>query len=122
MASDLVVAVAAKALDGLFQRQTALADNIANAGSPSFRAQRVTFESELRHAIEGSRTVDLARTSVQQVQPRIQLEHPLSGTSNRLDLEVSSSNETSMRYNMLVTMLDRNLMMRSAAVTETRGR
>jgi len=122
MASDLVVAVAAKALDGLFQRQTALADNIANAGSPSFRAQRVTFESELRHAIEGAGTADLARAAVQQVRPQVQLEHPLSNTSNRLDLEVSSSNETSMRYNMLITMLDRHLMMRSAAVTETRGR
>lgn len=122
MASDLVVAVAAKALDGLFQRQTALADNIANAGSPSFRAQRVTFESELKHAIESARTADLAHAAVRQVRPGMALEHPSSATSNRLDLEVSSSNETSMRYNMLITMLDRHLMMKSAAVTETRGR
>jgi len=122
MAPDLVVAVAAKALDGLFQRQTAIADNIANAGSPSFRAQRVTFESELKRAIETAGTADLARTAVQQVRPGIEFEHPLSERSNRLDLEVSSSHETSMRYNMLVTMLDRHLMMKSAALTETRGR
>ncbi len=44
--------VIAKALDGLSQRHTALAANIANAETPGYRGLNVNFEGTLAQAIE----------------------------------------------------------------------
>ncbi|RNL80233.1 flagellar basal body rod protein FlgB [Nocardioides marmorisolisilvae] len=49
--SDAVSQVLASALDGVTQRQQVIADNIANADTPGFRATSVDFESQLKAAI-----------------------------------------------------------------------
>ena len=44
------IAVAGKALDGLYLRAAALAHNLANLNSPGFQSLEVNFESVLRQA------------------------------------------------------------------------
>ena len=50
--SDSTMQVIEQALDGLALRSETIATNVANAEVPGFRASRVSFESELRKAIE----------------------------------------------------------------------
>lgn len=49
-ALPIVVTIAEKALDGLSMRMAAIADNLANAGSPNFRSTKVEFEQALQAA------------------------------------------------------------------------
>ena len=52
MSIDLVASIATKALDGLFARQAATAQNIANANSAGYVPVRVKFEEALRDAAD----------------------------------------------------------------------
>lgn len=48
---DLAASTAVRALDGLAARGEVRANNVANAQTPGFRAQRVEFESALADAV-----------------------------------------------------------------------
>ncbi len=113
---DMTGAVAARALDGLFTRQLAVAHNIANANSPGFAPVRVTFESALQQAATGA-TADLA--AVRRA-PIGLLSMP--GESVRMDMEITQSAENAMRYSMLLAMVDRKLQVMALAVNEGRSR
>ncbi|KGB98553.1 flagellar basal body rod protein FlgB [Burkholderia cepacia] len=118
MSLALVSAVAGKALDGLFARQTATAENVANANSANFTPIRVSFEDALRNAAvarpgEDSSTV-LAR--IAGVTPRIDTSLPANLDGVRLDQEIAMASETSARYAMLIGMLDRSMQIEQLAV------
>ncbi|BFG79453.1 hypothetical protein PTKU46_74860 [Paraburkholderia terrae] len=118
MSLDLVAAIAGKALDGLFARQTATADNIANAGSPGFAPVRVSFEEALRSAAlsQPGDSITGSMNRIAAVTPRV--ETPLSDQLDgvKLDREITTASETSARYAMLIGMLDRTLQMQQLAV------
>ncbi|MEZ0604628.1 flagellar basal body rod protein FlgB [Paraburkholderia sp. IW21] len=118
MSIDLVAAIATKALDGLFARQAATADNIANAGSAGFTPVRVSFEDALRTA-----ALPRPGDNASGVMNRIVAVEPMTGTTPadqfdgmKLDREITTASETSARYAMLVSMLDRTLQMQQLAV------
>ncbi|MBQ7562917.1 MAG: flagellar basal body rod protein FlgB [Lachnospiraceae bacterium] len=48
-----------KAADGAWLRNQAIAHNIANADTPGYKRQDVSFEEELKHALKASRYVSL---------------------------------------------------------------
>lgn len=99
-----VSSVISKALDGLSLRQTATAQNIANANSPNYRPLRVSFEAELRAAsAKGPIAVrDLALQAMRA--------DPLPGNKSlRLDLELAEASETALRYGALIDVLGRQL-------------
>lgn len=49
--------VLAKALDGLFERNKAIASNVANAETPGYKAKKVKFEGALQAALtDGSQS------------------------------------------------------------------
>ena len=48
-----------KAADGAWLRNEAIANNIANADTPNYKRQDVSFEAELRHALKVSKYVSL---------------------------------------------------------------
>lgn len=102
-----------KSLDGLSARSAATAQNIANAGTPSYRPVRVTFEDALRAA---------ARTNLSalsNVQPRLELAPNLKGqgTGMRLDLELAMAAQTAGRYGALIEVLSRQLQLDSTAIS-----
>jgi flagellar basal-body rod protein FlgB len=115
---DLVAAIAGKALDGLFARQTATADNIANAGSVGFSPVRVSFEAALRHAAL-PQPGDIASSPMRRiaaVTPHRDAPSPEDLDGVQLDREITTASETSARYAMLIGMLDRTLQMQQLAV------
>ena len=53
---DQTMEVIEYALNALELRSQTTANNVANAEVPGFRASRVSFEDQLRRAIDGGRT------------------------------------------------------------------
>lgn len=99
--------LAIKAMDGLYLRATAIAENIANSNSPAYRLRRVDFESELRRAAAGGPEA-LARF-------RPVLDSTVDGEV-RLDLEMASASATAGRYAALSDLLNRQMQLSRIAV------
>jgi len=118
MTINLVAAIAGKALDGLFARQTATAQNMANAGSDNFTPVRVSFEDALREAaaLRPGDTQAAVSARVAGVQPGIDAPLPLDANTVRLDQEIATASETSARYAMLIGILDRTMQIRQLAI------
>lgn len=99
----------ARALDGLSLRQMATAENIANANSPDFRPVRVTFEEALRLA------APQGREAIARVRPDIS-RAPAGEGGMRLDLELATAAETSLRYAALIDLLGRQFQIGRIAI------
>jgi flagellar basal-body rod protein FlgB len=107
----ITAAVMLKALDGLSVRQTATAQNIANAGTPNYQPVRVTFEDALKAAGRD-------RTAIDAVQPKIEAQAPsLLGPDMRLDLELATAASTAGRYGTVVELLGRQLQLQAIAIS-----
>lgn len=107
----LTSVVLAKALDGLTARAEATAANIANANSPGYRPMRVDFEEALRSAAGRS------AAAVAGVRPTTSWGvTPAFGTEARLDLELATASETSLRFAALIDVLGREMGLMRAAI------
>jgi flagellar basal-body rod protein FlgB len=99
-----------KALDGLYARQAATAQNIANANSDRYQPVRVTFEQSLRAAAAQG------PDAIRDVTPQLELA-PVPGiaTEMRLDLEIATASATGLRYAALIAVMEgRASLMRTA--------
>lgn len=99
-----------KALDGLAARQTATAENIANASTPNYRPLRVSFEAALKAAaVSGEDAVQHLNFEARPAAP---------GTADaklRLDLELANASTTATRYEALINIFDRQMQLDSMA-------
>jgi len=110
--TDETAILAMKALDALSLRATAIAQNIANATSPGYRAVRVNFEAELRAAAARG------DSNLASWQPRVELApYRLGEDAVRVDLELAEASSTAGRYAALVDLVGRQLAMTSLAIT-----
>jgi flagellar basal-body rod protein FlgB len=101
--------LAIKALDGLHLRAIAIAENIANSGSTSFRARSVDFEAELREAS--------GVAAIQNYNASISTDGTVTrGDEVRLDLEMASASQTALRYAALTDILNRQMQLSRLAV------
>jgi flagellar basal-body rod protein FlgB len=98
-----------KNLDGLAMRALATAENIANANSQGYRAVRVTFEDALRGAAE------FGSQAVRRIEPRM-VRDGAPQADIRLDQELATAAETSMRYSALITLLGRQMQISHLAI------
>ena len=97
-----------KSLDGLMQRYTYTAQNIANANSEGYRPVRVSFEESLRAAAaEGP-------DAIRQVEVEIRYG---AADSLRMDLELARASQTAMRSGALIEMLNRQMSLHRSVVT-----
>jgi flagellar basal-body rod protein FlgB len=96
-----------KALDGLALRATVAARNIANAQTPGYRAQSVSFEAALAAAAaRGPRAVD-------EVTPQVATASGAVAGEVRLDQELTTASATALRYAALIDVLGRHLQLHS---------
>lgn len=82
------------ALDGLAERQRAIADNVANLQTPGYHAQRVLFEDALTQAVahgSGTATATVARS----LEPTRD-----DGNNVNLDTETLSNVDTNLRFQL----------------------
>jgi flagellar basal-body rod protein FlgB len=108
----LSTALVIKALDGLYARSSATAENIANANSPGYRPVRVSFEDELRTA------ADKGLEAVVDLKPRLEPEvRPADDPGLRLDQELATASSTALRYSALIEVLGRQMQLNELAIT-----
>ena len=85
--------LAIKALDGLHLRAIAIAENIANSGSTTFRARSVDFEAELREAAASG------VAAIQSYSASISTDGTITrGDEVRLDVEMASASLTAVVF------------------------
>lgn len=117
-------------LDGLSLRQQVIAHNIANADTPGYQAQAVTFEETLQRQIKhrGHRLA-LAATHPAHLRGQAPILAPQvvsrpattmrpDGNNVDIDLEMSQLAETTIRYQALTQLAAGKLALLKAAVTE----
>lgn len=106
------------ALDGLSRRQEVTANNIANADTPGFKAQRVEFESELQSALglQTNANPEMAVTHPRHLGFNSQLDPDRIITTHNtnilrndennvdVDLEMTKLAETTLRYRALTQL------------------
>ncbi len=100
-----------KALDGLYARSQATAQNVANANSPGFRPVRVSFEEALQAAArQGPEALRNVTATIGQA--------PAGAASElRLDLELATASETGLRYAALLDLLGRQLQISRTVIS-----
>jgi len=85
-------AALASALNGLSQRQRAIANNIANVNTPNYHAQRVSFEDALAQSVQ-SGDGRVQATTASSLEPT-----QLNGNNVNLDTETLSNIDTVLRF------------------------
>ena len=114
---DLISSVALKALDGLYARQAATAQNVANAGTENYVPVRVTFEQALHETWTQAQAGDStqAADAIGEVRPEV-VEDVLTGHSVRIDEEIAEASQTTAHYALVSGMLSRHLQFAELAI------
>lgn len=132
------VPAVAKSLDAGMMRSKIIANNIANATTPGFQRAEVTFESELRRALDtsklkGTRTnvmhMPIGRKDLSKVKPDAYLPNDptLPGGVNNVDIDIENAKmaENQLLYNFgvrfvreRVQMLDSSIKSRSQNLSQ----
>jgi flagellar basal-body rod protein FlgB len=89
------------AIRGASMRQTALAQNIANANTPGYQRKDVDFESSLQAAMADGQNPDNVQFSV-----TTDPSSPMQPDGNSVDIDTESSNlaENGLTYESLVSV------------------
>ncbi len=89
---SVTVSALTSALNGLSQRQRAIADNIANINTPGYQAKRVAFEDALAASVAqgDGRVTPTVKTSLEPTRT--------DGNNVNLDTETLSNVDTLLRY------------------------
>ena len=89
---SITLSALTSALDGLAERQRAIANNIANVNTPNYRAKRVAFEDALARSVRAG-DGNVAPTTQRSLEPT-----RLDGNNVNLDTETLSNIDTVLRY------------------------
>lgn len=98
-----------RALDGYAMRQRAIANNIANAETPGFHRSEVTFETDLKSALETWGTQRSVK-KLAELRPEMELdldspEKP-NGNNVNIDKEMAGLARNSLSYRAATTLLE----------------
>ncbi len=114
------------ALTGLSLRQQVISNNLANLNTPGFKAARVSFEAELKNALEEAadplplRTTHAdhfgdAPAALDAVQPSVQTLNDrsmrLDGNNADLERELAELTETVIRFQASTQLMARKIML-----------
>jgi flagellar basal-body rod protein FlgB len=111
MLDDVSVDALQAAMRGLSARQRAISDDIANVDTPFYRARSVSFEGDLKRALDGGRDpLSVAPTTVVSNAPA-----GLNGNNVDLTAETMASVSTELAYQLALRAAgDRFSLYRSA--------
>jgi flagellar basal-body rod protein FlgB len=116
------LSVLERSLDTAALRQKVIANNIANVDTPYFKRSEVRFEDVLQDAIgetkfNGLRTnskhLQIGRGVPRDIMPEVVVDDKTFYNNNKnnvdIDLEMSQMSKNSMRYNVLVERMGKEL-------------
>ena len=131
--ADRTMTVLKKSLDLRAQKQQVIAGNIANAETPGYAARKMTFEADLRNAINSPETkvrtshpkhFPIGASGINGVQGKIEMqrnESPLGdGNSVSVDDEMFDLAENQLLYEAGTQILKKKLTMLKYAVSDGR--
>lgn len=102
------------ALDASSMRHRAISNNLANADTPNYRSQRVTFEEQFKNALGNTSTMQAYRTNEKHIafssnqQPIAQVvQNPRTFMSNNgngvdVDYEMAELAKNQLKYDALI--------------------
>lgn len=104
-----------KALDGTWERNKAITNNIANENTPNYKRKVVSFEKQLKESVKSSR-LDLKTTNNKHIKIRQTNFSPIvmedKSTSNRIDgnnVNIDTENaelaKNTIMYNALIQQI-----------------
>ena len=99
--SDTAIRTLHRALDGLNQRQQAIASNVANLETPGYLAREVSFEDSLRAASETGRPSDATVSYSRSLAAT-----RLNGNNVNIDMELLLGSETALQQQLVVQGLN----------------
>lgn len=108
------------ALDGLSLRHTAIATNIANANTPGYRPQRVSFENQLASVMSQASAATSSADIGHLPTPRITSDPAFSSSNSRglIDHEIVQLNRNVLQYQALIRGLEKYTSTISSAINE----
>lgn len=113
-------------LDAVVIRHNVISDNIANADTPGFKRAEVSFESQLKRALDSEEGPKYPTKMTHNkhipfediidyrtVKPRISIDYDTFYRNDKngvdIDKEMVDFTKNAMRYNLLVEMYNRNI-------------
>jgi flagellar basal-body rod protein FlgB len=110
-----------KSLDMYLLRHSVIADNIANAETPFFKARQVNFEGELQKAIEDKQN-GIAGRDIASVQPSIteDIESESGQDRNTVDMdrEMAAMTKNDMKYSAASQAVGKKFALMRYAISE----
>lgn len=122
-----------KALDTTTLRQQALSSNIANVDTPGYKRADVSFEEELKSALNKQERLELTTTDKKHLTNKLELENVnpkvfrqqdsyMRNDFNNVDieLEMAGLSKNNVAYNALAELISNKLKMVRSAINEGR--
>lgn len=97
---SLTTAVLQRALDGTWQRQKAIVNNIANHETPGYKAIKVSFEESLSKEVQKLNSKDIENSDIN-VYSDYSTSERADGNNVNLDLENIEMAKTQIQYQYL---------------------
>ncbi len=114
-------------------RRHLIANNIANVDTPGYKRAELSFESQIRRAVDSetptrlqakktdSRHLDFdKKIDFTTVQPRISVEYDTSyrndGNNVDIDVEAAHAAQNTMQYNLMMELYSRNIKLLNSAM------
>lgn len=110
-----------RSLDLHMQRHAVIADNIANAETPGFKAKRIDFEESLARAVEAGEQ-GLAGRDIASVQPIVseETQSEMGQDLNTVDMdrEMAAMTKNEVQYNAATQAITKKFALLRYAITE----
>ncbi len=118
---DNSIDVLQKSLDMYLMRHSVIADNIANAETPFFKARRVNFEGELQKAVEDKQN-GVAGRDIASVEPTITEDVESESGQDRntvdMDREMAAMTKNDMKYSAATQAVSKKFALMRYAISE----
>ncbi len=127
--SKTSIPVLSKSMNASMMRSKVIANNIANATTPGFKRGEVTFEKELRRAIDKSRIkgvrtnpkhMSIGRKNLSKVKPNFYVPNDptLPGGVNNVDIDMENAKmaENQLLYNFSVRAIKERINMLDSSI------
>ena len=118
---SLITVFLQKAMDGTWQRQKVISNNIANHETPGYKAQKVSFEKALKHEInkytkgsDGVRNVKIRVSADDSSSER------MDGNNVNIDVENINMVKTQIQYQYLIRGISDQFSRLKYAISEGR--
>lgn len=112
---DRTVDVAQRALQGLWASQRAIANNIANVDTPGYQVERFDFDRYMSDALSESG----ARPTSTYLGNMTRTSFRTDGNSVDIDSEMVLMTETSLRYQAVLSQLERKMAFLSSVIRDS---